>query len=90
MFDEEGREKEGKDTLDSGTAEGELDDVVVFVSGTKRLVCHEEYRYQIERVVRSKCARAVLTFPGFALKSADLFFSSTVLIREASAVELLP
>jgi hypothetical protein len=43
MFDDEGRENEGKDTLDSGTVDVELGDVVAFVSGTKRLVCCDTY-----------------------------------------------
>jgi hypothetical protein len=39
VFDEEGRENEGKDTLDSGMIDAGFVDVLVFASGTKRFVC---------------------------------------------------
>lgn len=88
MVDEEGRENEGKDTLDSGTVDVVVVDVVLFVSGTRRLVCHDSK--DLSSAVCSDAAQAVLTFPGFALKSTDLFFSSTVFDREASAAGALP
>jgi hypothetical protein len=43
VLDEEGRENEGKDTLDSGTADAEFADVAAFAMGTKRFVYQAEY-----------------------------------------------